>query len=340
MNFGLLLIIIVHLFGWTGAVPTGSNPSPNRLPACQKPLVRKEWRTLPKQERRSYLKAVQCLLDRPSLTSRDVLPGAVNRFEDFLGDHILQTNTNFSGNFYPWHRLLIWSHEQALRTCGYAGAQPYWDWTLDATSAESMLASPIFSPTTGFGGNGNYVPGTEANLYPRLTATGTGLPVDFSDRSGGGCIPDGPFANLTINMGPGDSTAYNEWCVRRDFLPSHYWDFDRMSEFTVHNAGHVGVGGLYGVLTDAWASPGDPLFFLHYANMDRLWWSWQSRDLPRRLEDIASPMVAHDYANERGRNVTLDDTVYTVSAANMTVRIRDLVDIANGLLCYEYDGLY
>lgn len=99
------------------------------------------------------------------------------------------------------------------------------------------------------------------------------MAFEMPDRSGGGCIPDGPFANLTIHMGPGPSTAYNAWCVRRDFVPSQfvkaasveavkaavegYKDFGAFSqgtEVTMHSAGHLGVGGLYGVLTDVWAS--------------------------------------------------------------------------------------
>lgn len=99
-----------------------------------------------------------------------------------------------------------------------------------------------------------------------------GVPLDVTDRSGGGCIPNGPFANMSIHMGPGLNTSYNKWCVRRDFVPSRFMAaashdslveamgypdfgaFARQTELTVHTAGHIGVGGLYGVLTDVWAS--------------------------------------------------------------------------------------
>lgn len=105
-----------------------------------------------------------------------------------------------------------------------------------------------------------------------MLVTAAGIPLDMFDRSGGGCVSDGPFANMTIHIGPGPSTAFYEWCVRRDFIPSqfllaansttvvtamdypNFGLFSRNSEITTHNAGHIAVGGLYGVLTDKWAS--------------------------------------------------------------------------------------
>ena len=48
-------------------------------------------------------------------------------------------------------------------------------------------------------------------------------------------------------------------------------------------------------------SPGDPLFFLHHAWLDRLWWLWQSKDLPARLKEITGANVpADDSASPAG----------------------------------------
>lgn len=77
---------------------------------------------------------------------------------------------------------------------------------------------------------------------------------------------------MTIHMGPGASTTYYEWCVRRDFMPQFFNEsahstvisrlmllpdfgqLTRQAELSVHGAGHPGVGGLYGTLTDTYAS--------------------------------------------------------------------------------------
>ncbi|PSN62011.1 Di-copper centre-containing protein [Corynespora cassiicola Philippines] len=335
----------VALFPLVLGLPlTGNAESTDDLATRQNLITRKEWRSLSAEEKRSYLNAVQCLLDAPPVTSTDILPGVQNHFEDFLGTHILQAN--------DMHYVA------EIRACGFEGGQPYWDWTLDGNSTDDFLNSEIFDPETGFGGNGEFVPGTVENPSPDIPTTMEGVPLDVSDRSGGGCIPNGPFANMTIHMGPGESTSFYEWCVRRDFVPSIFLEatsqealeaamshpdfgfFSQGTEISNHAAGHLGVGGLYGTLTDVWASPGDPLFFLHHANMDRLWWSWQSRNLSERLTDISGPVVPQDWTNESGRNVTLDDLVHVGTTENITMSIRDLMDIQSPGLGYSYDSLY
>jgi tyrosinase len=47
----------------------------------------------------------------------------------------------------------------------------------------------------------------------------------------------------------------------------------------VHAAGHwqVGLNAL-----DVYASPSDPVFWLHHAQVDRLWAIWQGQDLAAR----------------------------------------------------------
>ena len=47
-------------------------------------------RTLSKRTQKDYLAAVQCFLDRPSITPPEVSPGARNRLDDFVTTHILQ----------------------------------------------------------------------------------------------------------------------------------------------------------------------------------------------------------------------------------------------------------
>jgi tyrosinase len=39
----------------------------------------------------------------------------------------------------------------------------------------------------------------------------------------------------------------------------------------IHGGVHVWVGG---TMSDASVSPADPVFWLHHANLDRLWWKW------------------------------------------------------------------
>jgi tyrosinase len=98
-----------------------------------------------------------------------------------------------------------------------------------------------------------------------------------------------------------------------------------------------------GQMGDLYASPSDPIFFMHHANLDRVWWSWQALNLSARLTDISGPINLMDYSNAQGGNVTLSFPISLgVSAPNITV--GDVVDISggggDGIMCYVYDGLY
>lgn len=42
---------------------------------------------------------------------------------------------------------------------------------------------------------------------------------------GGGIVTTGPFANMTVNLGPGDGVAYNPRRFKRDIGPTHYIRF-------------------------------------------------------------------------------------------------------------------
>ena len=173
------------------------------------------------------------------------------------------------GRFYPFHRLMLYLYEAELQACGYHGAHPYWDWTIDAVSPAGFARSALFDPDTGFGGNGAWIPGNMSDPAPGMDVFSQ---HDLPDRTGGGCISDGPFRGLVTNLGPLANVTYNPRCVRRDFAPStlanmssaarvaeamrssDYAGFDHSSEYSIHPGGHLGVGGMYGSITDKWAS--------------------------------------------------------------------------------------
>jgi tyrosinase len=51
---------------------------------------RKEWDTFSKSQKLEYIEAVKCITTKPSI-SGDLVPGARNRLDDFVGTHINQT---------------------------------------------------------------------------------------------------------------------------------------------------------------------------------------------------------------------------------------------------------
>lgn len=140
-------------------------------------------------------------------------------------------------------------------------------------------------------------------------------PIYLPPGTGGGCVTSGPFANMSVNLGPaglsvaggGAATvanpagayAYNPRCLRRSLTdhanagfanassvlanvaaPRDVYAF-QMQMQGVPGSGDLGVhgGGHYALGGDPgrdfYVSPGDPAFYLHHAMIDRTWWMWQ-----------------------------------------------------------------
>lgn len=107
---------------------------------------------------------------------------------------------------------------------------------------------------------------------------------------------------------------------------------------TLHNAVHTWVGGtgivtprgvlLGGTMTVTDASPNDPIFFLHHANIDRLWAEWQAAHPDRGYapSDGSYPKNGlHDPMypfSEYGINVTPADVISSESSGYRYTRPR------------------
>jgi tyrosinase len=157
-------------------------------PTCKSMRIRQEWRTLSQPQREDYFNAVHCLRKQPAILANGSL------FDDFPYVHkAFGSYSHKSALFLPWHRWFIHLFEEALVThCGYAGALPYWDWTLDW---EDITKSPVFDPVSGFGGDGN--------VTGEVTV------------GGGRCVIDGPFAGLEALRFDANWAPH---CLSRGFL--------------------------------------------------------------------------------------------------------------------------
>ena len=182
------------------------------IPALTAPRGR-----LSAHERRAYISAVKCIRRKSSLTC-PLVAGARNHFDDFQALHIKQAiDTHFTALFLPWHRYFTWAYERALRECGYEGYQPYWEWS---TFASNPTASPVFDGSDiSMSGNGEKVPhDTFSYIIPRSP----NITLTFPPQDGGGCLVDGPFANLTVAFGPVFSSARS---LCREVARSFGWTF-------------------------------------------------------------------------------------------------------------------
>ena len=83
-----------------------------------------------------------------------------------------------------------------------------------------------------------------------------------------------------------------------------YHDFRSVLEGTPHGAVHVSIGGLMGSVPTAAA---DPIFWLHHANIDRLWDLWLAKGGGRTdpLGDAAWKTTKFTFFDETGTKVEL-----------------------------------
>lgn len=99
----------------------------------------------------------------------------------------------------------------------------------------------------------------------------------------------------------------------------------------VHTAGHMMTGGDPG--GDIFASPGDVWFWLHHAQIDRVWTIWQNQDLKNRVNAIAGTITLLN--NPPSRDTTLEDVIdLGVNADPIT--IKEVMSPLDGPFCYTY----
>lgn len=328
-----------------------SNQPKNLIPAANKPInvapsanqstcevvhVRKEWRTLTRQEQAAYIASVKCLARLPS----KLLGHSYRRWDDFEYVHCeMRHRVHERPIFLPWHRYFIFIYEKVLRDeCKYKGSLPYWNWTLDS---KNITRSPIWSsdPVTGFGSNGTFF----------------GEGHDPSDLDAG-VVTDGAFAKFPIYY-PGRMLLQRNFSLQAPFaipdyyLGSQWYDPNNMaiiasqanysSFLTKLEGNHLMPGGrsrlpgphllihilLGGDMLRLSYSANDPIFFVHHARVDEVWWAWQMADWPRR---------AYEFLPSDGFTASLDDQLeYLGLVPNTTVRV--VMDTLIPPLCYRYD---
>jgi tyrosinase len=217
------------------------------LAATQDCRERKEIRDMSPSEIRDFIEAVRSLNNQ-----RSSRPG-FSRWDEFAAIHDENFNDiHRNHTFFPWHRMYLAKVEDALRRINPTVTIPYWDWTYDAAQPAKSI---IFRPDW-FGGS-----------------------------SPGRCVPNGPFANWMLNFP-------NRHCLRRNinldtfretFVSAEniavllrqsqtFAEFSQTVNLGFHGSVHVAVGG---DMAD-YFSPADPIFFMHHAFIDKLWFDWQN----------------------------------------------------------------
>ncbi|EME86657.1 uncharacterized protein MYCFIDRAFT_210572 [Pseudocercospora fijiensis CIRAD86] len=327
--------------------------------------VRKEWRTLSRETRKSFTDAVICLQEmKPQvMTSAQAAdyPGVKSRFDEYVATHINYTlNIHDTADFFAWHRTFIHYLEQDLKKlCGYTGTLPYWNWAEDFDAPQD---SPLFSGDEySMGSNGKFVAG-------RADTWLAAQDITYPPGTGGGCVQKGPFSKYVVNLGPLDlpntsnvnsSFEHNPRCLERDINPwfsRRYNTYQNVTElvlnqiyvedfqwlaqgynsdtnkFGVHGGGHWQTGGS---MMDFHSSPADPLFYLHHGMVDNVWTVWQNLDIYRR-QNVISGTATLGCDVPDCPAMTLDDRLPFGFVAADPV-FKDVMDTFSGPFCYRYE---
>jgi tyrosinase len=216
--------------------------------------------------------------------------------------------------FLPWHRGYLWRFEEIVRAAiaemgGPAQwALPYWNYS-DSQRANARVLPQAFRDHHLPDGTNNPLHVTQRhpsvnNGHPigppqDVSVAALDYPNFVADPHGG----NGGFG--------GPSTGFNHGGGRFGEL-----------EATPHGQVHVDIGGWMG---DPDTAAADPIFWLHHANIDRLWQIWN------KTMGGKNPTAAN------WRNLTFK--LHDAKAKVVTFKAAQMLDPAKAPLAYEYDDL-
>ncbi|MBL6448504.1 tyrosinase family protein [Fulvivirga sp. 29W222] len=213
-------------------------------------------------------------------------------------------------NFLTWHRLYIYYYERNIRhhiANGGAGlpglgdsiasqfSLPYWDYTDQGEMPKPFTQESYSFETVKLAKNPLYEIGRSPTLMKQL-------PIDYnSTDSIAVTLPDGSVKNLCIK-------TMQQALDISDFLSlPDVSEFSRGLEDRLHNVMHDYIGGAvdsldlthdlynriyqstksgFGLMGQIPSAGFDPIFFLHHANVDRMFAAWEATYGPITIEDM------------------------------------------------------
>ena len=193
-----------------------------------------------------------------------------------------KTGVNFGHHgaaFAPWHRYFLYRFERQLQVYVPGIMLPYWDWTDPAPN----IMVPTFMGPNGVAANNWEVrqgyfaanaPGSVDNLVTKPAWWPAGL--------AGWTLPAawGTYAGALRRSVRSLSALPSADAIRQTLDTPSYLNFRGNLETgagvpgTMHNSIHGWFGPNSHMLL-ALTSASDPMFYLHHANIDRLWAMWQ-----------------------------------------------------------------
>ncbi len=197
--------------------------------------------------------------------------------------------------FFSWHRMYLYYFERILRAASgdYGLTLPYWNYSKNATAGlPSIFTTPADAAT-----NSLFV--SQRNSAMNMGGT---LPPSATDYSNA-------YSYTNFSAPNGSSAGFGGQQVP---APGHFLGPHGALEAQPHDIVHVLVGGWMG---DPNTAAQDPIFWLHHANIDRLWSHWNDDIGGSDPSDTVWLNTAFTFYDENKKPVTLTgaQVVNTVS---------------------------
>lgn len=161
--------------------------------------------------------------------------------------------------FLPWHRLYLLHFERIVQF--HLGDEtwslPYWDYTKPDDDSSRVLPEPFRIPQ-----DGNPLFTDQRNALVNDPSVPATIPYEFSTAT------DALAADVFARTGDDPLSTFAGGIVE-DVAPS------RSARGSVEDMPHGTIHGVVGGWMSRFATAGlDPIFWLHHANIDRLWDVW------------------------------------------------------------------
>jgi len=191
--------------------------------------------------------------------------------------------------FLPWHRMFLYYFEQIVRAAvvesgGPADwALPYWNYGVGGRNATVPVA--FRQP--------KQADGSENPLYEAERAPGINSGASLPERAASPAKALGrPHFIGSAEFG-GGATA-----------PAQFNEAGGELEETPHNVVHSLVGGR-GLMGDIKKAAQDPIFWLHHANIDRLWSLWSETPGHSDPQEAQWRTQTFEFFNAQGQKVSM-----------------------------------
>ena len=215
---------------------------------------------------------------------KHTFPGGsgVSIYDQFVAMHLCVWGLRFSTSgpatgvdgahngpaFLPWHREYLRRYEEALAAVDPAVSLPYWNWGLgSAAETANLFQDNRIGPRGGIVTSGYFAETATAQnplgwtIHPDLRPLGPAL-----RRTGTAGMNSLPWATALFEA--------LEKSTFSTFRPA----LEGGVGLSPGNGGmHDGIHGWVSGDMSAMTSPNDPIFFMHHAQIDRIWAIWQRK---------------------------------------------------------------